>query len=268
MLRNRLTGAGLLALALAFALVLALPGGEPARKKLPVPDKAGQLKAHKLIQEVYGEDYAKARKDPAALAGLARTLLQEGRDTADDPAARYVLYREARQLAAQAGDVQTALQAVEEAAQDFAIPPADTFRAKVAALTTASKATARPDSYQAVVDAGLLLLEEALGADDYDNARALVSTAEAAARKLKVVALVRSVQRRGQEVQKLQEAYAKIKPFADKLHDDPRDPQANLVMGRYQALTKGSWEKGLPLLARGSDPALKALAAKDLAAPE
>src|SRR5262249_24217751 len=91
---------------------------------------------------------------------------------------------------------------------------------------------------------------------------------EAAARKLKVVALVRSIQRRGQEVQKLQQAYAKVKPFADKLLEDPRDPEANLVMGRYQALTKGNWEKGLPLLARGSDAALKALAAKDLAAPE
>jgi hypothetical protein len=266
--RNRLFGAGLLALTLAFGLVLRLPGGEPARKKLPVPDKNAKLKAHKLIQEVYGEDYAKARKDPAALAGLARTLLQEGRDTVDDPAARYVLYQEARQLAAQAGDVQTALQAAEEAAQDFTIPPADTFRSKVAALTTASKATVRPDSYQAVVDAGLLLLEEALGSDDYDSAQTLVGTAESAARKLKIVALVRAVQRRGQEVQKLQEAYAKVKPSADKLREDPRDPQANLVMGRFQALSKGNWEKGLPLLARGSDPGLKALATKDLAAPE
>src|SRR5689334_21774151 len=39
-------------------------------------------------------------------------------------------------------------------------------------------------------------------------------------------------------------------------------------MGRYQALSKGNWEKGLPLLARGGDETLKALAKKDLAAPE
>src|SRR5205823_4609513 len=128
MLRNRLAAVGLLALTLACGLGRALPGDQPARKKLPVPDKAGQLKAHKLVQEVYGEDYAKAREDPVALAGLARTLLQEARDTTDDAAARYVLYREAAQLAAQAGDVQTALQAVEEAAQEFTVPAADAFR--------------------------------------------------------------------------------------------------------------------------------------------
>jgi len=41
---------------------------------------------------------------------------------------------------------------VEETAQEFTVPPADAFRAKVAALTAASKATTRADSYQAVAD--------------------------------------------------------------------------------------------------------------------
>src|SRR5438270_213707 len=139
MLRNRLSAAGLLAAALAFGLACSLPGGEPAPppKKAPIPDKAAQAKARKLIEEVYGEDYARARKDPTVLAGLARTLLQEARDTT-----------------------------------------------------------------------------------------------------------------------------------ADRLREDTRDPKANLVMGRFQAFTKGNWEKGLPLLARGSDPALKALAKVELASPE
>src|SRR5260370_41245442 len=73
MLRNRLFGAGLLAAALAFGLVYSLPGGEPAPpgKRAPIPDKAAQAKARKLIEEAYGEDYARARKEPAVLAGPA-----------------------------------------------------------------------------------------------------------------------------------------------------------------------------------------------------
>src|SRR5437588_9574851 len=114
--RNRLFGAGLLALALIVALVRApsAAGPESGQKKAPIPSEADQARARTLIQELYGEEYAKARKDPVALASLARALLQEGRDTTDDPAGRYVLFREARDLAAQGGDPATALQAVDE----------------------------------------------------------------------------------------------------------------------------------------------------------
>ncbi len=270
MLRIRLSAAVPLTAALAFGLVCSLPGGEPPapRKKAPIPDKEAQAKARKLIEEVYGEDYARARKDPTVLAGLARTLLQEARDTTDDPGARYVLFQEASTLAARAGDAPTALQALDEAAAEFALSPKAAFRAKVAALTAASKATALPDSYQAIVDASLGLLDEALNLDDYDEAQALVSTAEAAARKLKVIALVRGIQKRGQEVRRLQEAYAPVKAAAAKLRANPNDPEANLALGRFQAFTKGNWEKALPLLARGSDPALRTLAKGELAAPE
>jgi hypothetical protein len=45
----------------------------------------------------------------------------------------------------------------------------------------------------------------------------------------------------------------------------PGDPAASLVLGRFLCLARGEWAKGLPLLAKGSDMALKALADRDLA---
>src|SRR5207253_1302647 len=93
-------------------------------------------------------------------------------------------------------------------------------------------------------------------------------TAEAAARKLKIVVLVRSVQRRGEEVQKMEKAYARIKRFADELGQNPDDPKANLAMGAYQAFAKGNWDRGLPLLAKGSNEQLKALAKQELSPPQ
>jgi len=48
----------------------------------------------------------------------------------------------------------------------------------------------------------------------------------------------------------------------------PDNPAANLTAGKYFCFAKGEWETGLPLLAKGSDPALKALAEKELARPE
>ena len=47
----------------------------------------------------------------------------------------------------------------------------------------------------------------------------------------------------------------------------PSDPAANLKAGRFLCLIRGDWAGGLPLLARGSDADLAALAKKDLAHP-
>src|SRR5260370_17029920 len=52
-----------------------------------------------------------------------------------------------------------------------------------------------------------------------------------------------------------------------KLATAPEDPAANLMFGRYLCFFQGDWSHGLPLLAKGSDVALKALAVKELAAP-
>ena len=55
-----------------------------------------------------------------------------------------------------------------------------------------------------VLDAALVLLDEALAVDDYPTARRLADTAEAAAIRLRSVPLVASVRRRQQEVAALE----------------------------------------------------------------
>lgn len=52
-----------------------------------------------------------------------------------------------------------------------------------------------------------------------------------------------------------------------KLLDDPRDPAANAVAGKYFCLTAGKWDVGLPLLALGNDPVLAKLANMEAAKP-
>ena len=53
----------------------------------------------------------------------------------------------------------------------------------------------------------------------------------------------------------------------EKLKTHPNDPDANLLAGRYHCLVRGSFDKGLPLLAKGRDPSLKAAAEAELAPP-
>jgi WD40 repeat protein len=80
--------------------------------------------------------------------------------------------------------------------------------------------------------------------------------------------LLGSVQKRTEDVERLKKDHAAVKDALDTLKDNPRDPKANLLVGRYLALTKGQWERGLPHLAQGDDGALKTLAALELATPK
>lgn len=240
---------------------------DEAGRKVAVPAAAAQAKIDSLIQELFQDELTQAKKDALALARLAGIFLQEGKDTADDAAGRYVLLVKARDMAAQAGDAATALQAIEELALHFTIPAAEAFHMKVKVLAAASNTVSAAEGSRGLVDAALVLLEDALALDDYEAGLQLVATAELAARKLRIVSLVVSIRKRQEEVRAQQQEYARWKPFAERLAKNHQDAEANLEMGKYQAFVKGNWDKGLPLLAKGSDTALRQLAALDLAEP-
>ena len=248
-------------LGVVFALALNFPALGQDGKKKAVPSAAAQAKIEQLIRELYKDDLAKATDESAAKLRLAQTLLQEGRDTVDDAAGRYVLLKQAHKLAAEAGDINIALAAADELAQDFAIPSAELFQMRVQTLSTAAKANKAPrEAYQTVVDSALLQLEETLAADDFPSSLALIAAADKAAIQLRNVALVASIRRRLDEVKSLQKEYAHYEKFAEQLAKSPNDPTANFEMGYYYALIRGNWEKGLKMLALGNGLAAKAAA--------
>lgn len=254
------------AFAIGLLLLFPLLAAGQETKKWPIPSKNAQAMIETLLQEIYQKDIAKAEKDPLERGRLAQALLSEGKDTKDNVAGRYVLLSKAHALAAQAGDVSTALAAADELARDFIIPSSTIFQMKIKMLQQASKVEgAPPDAYQSVIDRALVILDDTLDADDYLSSLDLIAAAEQAARKLKRVALVVSVRKKQDEIVRQQKEFARWQPFADKLAKNPNDPEANLEIGKYQALIKGNWERGLPMLARGGKSALKTLAQLDLA---
>src|SRR5205807_9507099 len=94
---------------------------------------ASQDKALKLVLEVFQDDLQNAR-EPAARVKLAAELFQQGRDTKDDQALRYVLFAQAGKLAAEGGDAGLAFTIIDETGKTFAV---DTLSAKAAALAAA-----------------------------------------------------------------------------------------------------------------------------------
>ncbi len=233
----------------------------PAVKKPAVPDEAALTAAEKEIKEVYKAEYAK--KLPPDKQALARRLLKEGIDTKDKPAARYVLFKEARDIAATIGDLPLSLQVAEEMAKYFAVSAVEM---KASGLEVAARSTSNAIRIY-VATIALAVADEAEELEEFDVAERLAKVAQASTEKLVTSPVVVASQARLKEVIALRKAYEPVADAVQVLVERPSDPDANSTVGKFHALARGDWDRGLPLLTRGSDPRLKALAVADLAAP-
>jgi hypothetical protein len=227
------------------------------KEKAAVPEAADQQKAEKTIKELFQAEYAKTKQ--ADRLALANKLLMEADGSNDDPAAKYVLLREARDLAAKAGDAGLAMTAVDAMAAAFDVKPAVIKVEALEVIVKGMPASAARD----VTDSALSAVDDAMAADDYEIAARLVKVAATAASRTTGTAATNLVKRRTKDVEATQKEFERVKKFVAKLADSTEDPEANLEVGRFFCFYKGDWEKGLPLLAKGKDEKLKAQAVKD-----
>jgi hypothetical protein len=230
------------------------------RVRLPVPEAAKQKEAEKLIKELFKDQYAK--KAPADRQQLARLLLTQAGKTGDDPAAAWVMYREAQDVAVQICDLRTAKGAIEGAAASFDI---DVMAMKNAAFGAAAKNARTPEDYGALARELLQLIDELVAADQYDVADKAAASALLHARKANDVPLTIRATGRAKEVAEAKTSFQAMKGALETLARNADDPAANNAMGQMLCFIKGNWELGVRFLVKGSDAALKGLAEKELA---
>ncbi len=243
---------------LVFAIVLTAPPALGA-EKLPVPPDAALEAPLALIKEVYGEEHANAKTNEQ-LQALAKKLLSDASKT-DKPIDSYALLRVARDMATQGCDGQTAFQIIDEMERAFQV---DAVRMKASVLYSLSKKARLPADRKSIAEQALALVNLAVARDDLELSGKLAEMALSEARKLRDADYVKSVAARSKEIEELGRAFLEVKAEAARLEEAPTDPEANLAVGRYRCLVKGDWESGLPMLALGSDAALKELAIKEL----
>jgi hypothetical protein len=253
---RRIAEIGLLGILLAAGL-----GQAAGPAKLPMPSAAAQASAEKLIHDLFKKEYA--RTGVADRDALARTLLSQAPATKDDAAARYMLFIEAANLAANAGDAGTAVQALTAVAGLYDV---NGIALKTHALIAALQA-ATPEDADKTASAALAVAEEAAAVDDFGTVGQLVSLAEAAGNKTRRVAVVAELQPRIAEMRALMAEYGRVKEALEKLKSSPEDGEAHLAVGTFYGLHKGQWAVGLPHLARGSDKELASLAREELEHP-
>ncbi len=222
------------------------PATPPVSTGLPaVPDAGAQEQANKLLRQLFGAEIDAART-PQAKVELARKLLQQGIDSRDDPAGRYVLLTKAKELAIAVGDPALAMQAVDEITRSFRI---DGTALSVEALTALSKLSLNPNLSKALAEATAAALDGAIAADKFEAAKPLVTIGVAASKKTKDAELIRQWLARGKDLDELQAAYEAVKDAIAKLDAKPLDAAANTAVGRYRILSKGDWDGGIPMLA-------------------
>lgn len=236
------------------------PVSPAAPRKAAVPNSTAQKDSETKIRAVFKEDYS--RKAPQDVQALARKLLEQGLGLGNDDSSKYVMLRDSRDFATQIGDLETAMKALDAMGQAFEIEPVSL---KVAAANKAAPQMRGAEGMATLAKIYLAIMEEGVSSGQYDAALTVASRADAAARLTKDEILLARIQALGKDLAFLQKEVATARISQRTLEQKPDDGQANLVVGRFACLGANDWAGGLPTLSKGSDPALKTAAEKELA---
>ena len=235
------------------------PATRPALQH--VPDEPAQARAEKMVREVYAKELAS--HDLNERRALAQKMMVAAMESGDDTAARFVLLKEARDVAAGAGDAIAARKAIAALAKSYAIDPT---KMSLGAVTSAESAASKAEDLAEVVQVCVNEAERAIVLDDYRTATRLIATAESAATKAKNSGLVEKAQEKRRELAAIFLEFQVLIKAQEHLKDQPDDAEAAAQIGRFLCLYKADWKAGLPLIAKGAESGLKKLAQDDLAA--
>jgi hypothetical protein len=229
-------------------------------KKIPPPDSNAVQAAMSLVDEAYKSDL-NAAVTPQQKAAVVSKLLDAAKDEMD-VASHFSLLVKARDYAITGGDFAGAASAIDAMDANFVVDAlkmdADTA---IAIAKTARSPEQRANLAKGAIDAAA----KAVIADRYAIAQPLADIAIGSARLSDSPSLVRQATANIQQVREAEAAYTAVKPVLLVLAEKPADPEANLKVGKFRCFIKGDWEGGLPMLALGSDPALRGLAEKEVA---
>jgi hypothetical protein len=241
----------------------------PAR--LAPPDPAAVAEAEKSIKATHRSDYA--RKSIAEKAALAKALLGEAQHKRNDPVMLFALLSEARAQAGLGGDPEIAVAAARDTRESFQMTPGQSRDLEQTALCTAigPMPVAPPTSAAAAVahraaDLAMELAELDMRQGDYTAAAQAARGALAAARKTADMEFPERVSARTAQIEALAGEFEQDKEAIAGLRLNPADPTANLAAGRFYTFYLDQPQVGLAHLAKGLDPVLRSLAARDLAA--
>jgi len=242
------------------------PVGSPAAAKpavkLRVPEKTDQARSRKLLKEALA-DQLKDRS-VAARRNLAKTLLDEAATARGVPADFFVLLVNAIISAEDGASLRLCFNAIDQLSRTYDV---DALGLRADAVMnvwgTQPAAVVSITNVQLSLDA----LDELLAEDDFATAGKVASCLQRAIPVIPDADLKATLVSQIREFTAIDAARQQLATSFEKLKRFPDNPASNAAVGGYYCLTRGQWARGLPFLAKGTDPQLKALALAELHRP-
>jgi hypothetical protein len=247
--------------ALSAEQVAELAAEEPAallEQLIAVPDADARQAALDRLRGVYKQELAE--NDLAEKQMFARRLIRLA-DQTDDPVERFAVLELARDVFANAGDLEEACQVIEKLADQYDI---DAPSMQLAALPIAAP-KAKGVQLVSVARRADRLFAEAVRKEDFEAAEQILRMAQSAAKKTEQTAIAKRCVRNQVWLRKYEAAAEKYREAQAVLSTSPDDSAANQTVGTYLCFVKGDWPKGLPFLVRGDDDQLRTLAEQETA---
>jgi len=177
-----------------------------------------------------------------------------------------MLLMKGAEIAAAAGDLNLSLQGIDTLDTDYEINALEAKQKLLDRFIAAGK----PEQLVDAIPTAEQLVDQAVAADHFEIALALAMSASRAVAKSKMATRKQVDERlahRRRDIRLLEPIHAAVKKAQETLEKNPADPEANLTVGRWLCFYKGDWTAGLPLLAKGSEEKLKALAEQEIKSP-
>jgi len=234
-----------------------IPAAPKPHERFPVPPKSAQAAVRTLMKEVYAEQLAD--HSIPARRKLSIALRQQADKSPKASADQFVLLAGAIDAAVDAVDLTAALRAADRMGATFDV---DALGVKADAALRVGPKSAFSKSAAQNVEAALEISDDLAQVDDYGTAaRVCAALQPATARD---PALRAELQQRQRLLVVLRQAADRFSKDVERLKASPDDPALNLSAGRYACFVRREWDGGLTMLAKGSDPTLKAIAVREL----
>lgn len=234
-----------------------LPEANAQRRSIPA--KSAQSRSRRLFKDIYAKELAD--QSSQGRLTLARTLLQEAGKVANVPSDQFVLLLGAYEAGRDAASLGLCMEAADALADGYDVDALKLKADVAASLVPRANATANAENCREA----LPLLDELIAAEDYSTVANLATALRPMASS--EPSLVLQLQNRGKEAEALRTGSETLAKELARLKSSPNDAAASLSAGQFLCFRKGNWVRGLPFLARGSDPKLKELATAELAKP-
>ena len=231
------------------------------QNRLPIPTADRQQEA----LERFERDYRLSRADSAEqkLAAARELLALAEQLRGGSPAHRFAALRTSAELAAEAGDAQLMLQAVDLVAADFQIEAGDARQRMLVRL--AGSAHTEP-AITSLASAAVPLVEAAAMRRDYIRALELATALESACRRTAGREQLPAAQRLVSRLRSEQSRWVEAEAARAQLERGD-DPAAHEVLGLWFAFSESDLASGMQHLVKCADERLAELARRELAPP-